>query len=336
MIFESGAKAFIIAEVGSNWASLEDCLMSIRAAKDCGADAVKFQLYSWESLYGLPIYSNDMWADPETGKNNQQRRMEMNACLQIQDWLPQLKAEADKAGIEFMCSAFSPEFYDVVNEFVNIHKVASAEMTHIRILDKLKAYGKPVVLSTGASGLNDIRGAIDRLSPNRPILMYCVAAYPASEINLENINELSNTFNLPCGFSDHSVDVCVIPRMATNLGAVIIEKHFQAVDGRHPDTGHSVNPNQFKLMVESIRRGGQAKIGFTSEETEMLTRHNRRLIAIKDIKPGDTFRENENCGIYRSLHHDTHAFSPFMLDRVINKVALREIKAGHGIGPGDV
>lgn len=327
MKFEGGHKTFIIAEVGSNWASLEDCLYSIRSAKAMGADAVKFQLYNYGSLFGLPI--------PQGYLVSAQTGCDMPGALN-RNWLPQLKSQADHVGIEFMCSAFSPELYDVVNPFVNIHKVASAELSHVRILEKLNGYGKPVILSTGASGVSDINAALSFLYDAEVMLMYCVASYPAKELNLENIKGLSTLFSLPCGFSDHSTDACVIPRAAVDRGAVVVEKHVQFVDGVFPDTPHSLNADQFKLMVDSIRTDKGPVLGFTREEQDMLTRHNRRLIAIKDIKIGDTLRENENFGIFRSLHTDSHAFSPFAISGVGGKTALRNINAGFGIGPGDV
>jgi N-acetylneuraminate synthase len=327
-----GCPPFIIAEVGSNWRTLEDCMTSISMAKACGAHAVKFQAFDDESLYGIKVKRG--YAGPhgesvyECGKHPSALPLE---------WLPKLKEKADACGIEFMCSAFSPELVAAVDPFVNLHKVASAEMTHVRILEKLRSFGKPVILSTGASGVDDIQQALEVLAQIPTILMYCVAAYPAQEITLETIQTIKASFGGPVGYSDHSTDVLHIPVSAVrDFGACVLEKHFTAIDGDTPDAPHSLNSDQFKRMVTHIGQGGEGVIGPTREETPMILRHNRRLIATKDIAVGEPLTEGVNFGIYRSLKDDTHAYSPWMVDDVRRCKAVRAIGAGCGIGPGDV
>lgn len=309
------APIFVIAEIGSNWSTLDDCVLSIQAAKNCGADAVKFQLYTCHALYGKNSYD-----DPSE--------------LKI-EWLPKLKSTCDKLGIEFMCSAFSPELMDRVNQFVNIHKIASAEMTHVRILQKARDYGKPIILSTGASGVADIGAALEIIKTNPTVLMYCVAAYPAKHTLLSNIGLMKETFGLPVGLSDHSLDVYMTPMGSVLAGACVIEKHVNFRGVESPDSPHSLNETEFRLMVKSLRGDVKPNIGPNPEEQEMVLRHNRRLIATKDIKVGETFEENKNFGIYRSLRDDTHALSPFAINHVLGKTAKQNIQAGCGIGPGD-
>lgn len=327
--FLEGKTPFIIAEVGSNWSTLGDCLYSIRSAKSCGADAVKFQLYDRKALYGIPDFID-----------SQGLVYEGNPVIQLgtlrPEWLPQLKAEADHSGIEFMCSAFSPELYDVVDPYVNIHKVASSEMCHVRILEKLRAIGKPVILSTGAQHVNDIKLAVSILGNTPTVLMYCVAAYPANEVNLDCIKVLGDIFGLMVGYSDHTTDALLIPKLSIDRGACVLEKHFNAVEAKGPDSGHSLDPRSFKLMVDTIRgKAGNPTVMPSFSETPMLLRHKRRLIATRDIKVGDKFVEGENFGIYRSLKDETHAFGPFMVNEVNGKTALKEIAAGDGVGSGD-
>lgn len=311
-----GCPPYIVAEIGSNFITKADCLNSIVQAKLAGASAAKFQLYTHQELYGMPGEARGV-LDPE--------------------WLPHLKQKADSMGIDLMCTAFSPEGYDIVNPYVDIHKVASAEMTHVRILEKLRTLGKPVIMSTGASGKRDIEMAIQALGDTPKVLMYCVAAYPANEVNLNVISLFRDTFNTLVGYSDHSTDVAVIPSEAVKRGASVIEKHFTAIpDVETPDRGHALNPAQFRRLVEYVYGRVSAHIGPAQEEKPMILRHNRRLIAIKDIRAGDVCSEGENFGIYRSLKDDTHAFSPFAIDNVNLKTSLTDIKAGNGIGPGDV
>lgn len=303
---------FIIAEVGSNWQTLDDCRLSIHAAKACGADAVKFQLFDAKSLYGTDI--------------------EMNGQLP-KEWIELLAKRAKEIGIEFMCSAFSPELVDFVNPFVNIHKLASAEMTHIRILEKLRGMGKPVLLSTGSQPMTYIKEVVKILDHATVIPMYCVANYPANVVDLRQITELQRAFPYnQIGYSDHSMDVLTVPKQAVELGACVIEKHFKYKEMSTPDSAHSLNPFEFKLMVQSIR-GDLPQ--FVVPQEAMITTHKRRLIAIKDIKVGDVFQEDVNFGIYRSLKPETKALSAFAASGLNNQRSKVDIKAGDGIGPQD-
>jgi N,N'-diacetyllegionaminate synthase len=329
-----GCKPFIIAEVGSNWKSFDDCKHSISMAKQCGADAVKFQAFDFKSLYGMPLIEVISTRSAEEFPTQFETRGP--GALPI-NWLPKLKEKADACGIEFMCSAFSPELVEAVDPFVNVHKVASAELTHVRILEKLRTLGKPVILSTGASGIQDIQNALKALGSTPVILMYCVSAYPAQEVMLETIEKLKAQFNLLVGYSDHSSDVLHIPvESVRKYGACVLEKHFTAFDFDTPDRPHSLMVDQFKRMVLRIDGKLNPAIGASLEEQAMLKKHNRRLIATRDIAQNEMLNEGVNFGIYRSLREDTHALSPWCIDQVNGKSALKSIQAGEGIGPGDV
>lgn len=309
---------FIIAEVGSNWRTLNDCLRSIQEAKNAGANAVKFQLFDATALYGSS------------------QGVTMPGQLPP-DWLPSLKRESDRIGIEFMCSAFSPELLSRVNPYVRIHKVASSEMCHLRMLEMLNEMGKPVILSTGAQMPSDIARALAVLKKAPVVLMYCVGAYPAQEVDLRVIDLLAHQFGVPVGYSDHSTDVLHIPHEAVRRGAGILEKHFKATTAPTPDSGHSLDTADFRRMVDHIRGHGPIPVvGPTPAELPMLLRHKRRLIAIRPIEEGDALAEGYNFGIYRSLKDETHAFPPWMVNEVQGRPAMRAIQAGDGIGPGDV
>lgn len=310
-----GCKPFIVAEVGSNWRTFDDCKHSIQMAKQVGADAVKFQAFTTESLYG---YS------PE---QESKHRLPL-------DWLPKLKEKADACGVEFICSAFSPELIEAVDPYVNTHKVASAELTHIRMLEKLRKIGKPVILSTGASGLQDIKNALEVLDPTPVILMYCVSAYPAVAVRRSRLKHLKSTFGTLVGFSDHTKDAGLVGQAMVEAGACVIEKHVNFVGADTPDSPHSLTLEQFQYMVKTLKGDDQFSWG-SGEETEMILRHNRRLLAITDISVGEMLHEGKNFGIYRSLKDDTRALSPWCIDDVNGKTAQKAIQAGSGIGPGD-
>lgn len=340
-----GQPRFIIAEVGSNWRTLDDCKLSIAMAKAAGADAVKFQAFTHEALYGIrrDVEPGRLYiADEPSGKRI--KRYEPDQYALPLDWLPILAEKAKDTGIEFMVSAFSPELVRAVDPWVSIHKVASAELSHLRLLEAVNDCAKPVILSTGASGPEDIRRALDVLRRRDQgekevpvVLMYCVAAYPARDIDFRMLDALRERFmGIPVGFSDHTTDYGVIPRLAVEKGACVIEKHMTALDDRDtPDGPHSLTVDEFKKMVQSIR--GERPFAWGSgEEKEMQVRHNRRLVATRDILAGAVFTEGENFGIYRSLRDDTKGLSGFAVGRVHGARATRAIQAGEAIGPGDV
>jgi N,N'-diacetyllegionaminate synthase len=313
-----GQAPYIIAEVGSNWRTFDDCKASVVQAKKAGADAVKFQAFTAEALYGH-------------GPHLEGAQM---GTLPL-DWLPLLKQVATEQGIDFLCSAFSPELVAAVDPFVEMHKVASAELSHVRLLERIRDTGKPVLLSTGASTPGDIRNALHTLEGSGPVvLLYCVAAYPATDIDLRHIDALAREFNLPVGYSDHSTDSLVIPKAAISAGACVLEKHFTAIDSDTPDRPHSLTAAQFKRMVLNIR--GELPFAWGSgEENEMRTRHNRRLIVTKALKAGETLEEGRTLGIYRSLKDDTRGLTPFAIAQVHGRAATRDLAAGEAIGPGD-
>lgn len=311
----------IIAEVGSNWATLDDCKKSISQAKLCGADAVKFQLFNYKALYGL-------------------EGAEFSSAMPV-EWLPQLKDKANAVGIELMCSAFSPELAEVVNPFVSTHKVASAELSHIQLLEKLRELGKPVILSCGARAEGDIKAAIHTLKgeiPDAPkpiqklTLMYCVSEYPARTVDLQFIPEMIGRYLLPVGFSDHTTDVAVIPAQAKYLGAEILEKHVNFVAATGPDSPFSLSGDEFKNMCQVLKGGRPSP----PKELDMRTTHNRRLIATKDIKVGDRLIDGDNFGIFRSLKPETSALSPWAVYKVNGRSSAVAIKAGDGVSPAAI
>lgn len=304
------AKPFVVAEVGSNWRDLGQCIASIEAAKRCGADAVKFQAFNYEALYGLKYSSTGSGID--------------NATLPL-EWLPNLKRAADALGIEFMCTAFSPELVAVVDPFVSVHKVASSDATWPQMLEAVAKTGKPSLVSFGAKTYGEIGNALKILGSNATP-MRCVAAYPADFYSLGDVGEWINW-----GLSDHSLGYSV-PVYASKRACLVIEKHFTAFpDLDTPDRPHSLTPAQFTRMVKLIR--GEP---VESEETAMFLRHNRRLIATSDIEPGQHLRYGVNFGAYRSLKDDTRGASPLDWEKVNGRMAKGEIKRGASIALEDV
>lgn len=315
----SNQSTFIIAEVGSNWHTFEDCLYSIEAAKKAGADAVKFQCFTFKSLYGLP--PDKM---PKTYSKDYELPLE---------WIAKLKSKADSVGIEFMCSTFDPDTMRAVDQYVNAHKIASSDLNYKELLDMAVRLRKPVFLSTGGSTEASIALAQAHLSDLEVCLMYCVSAYPASSVNLFVIDKLKKMSPL-VGFSDHTLDTNYIPLSAVkNHGALAIEKHFNALSVKNtPDAAHSLDELQFTSMVDLIRghRSIQIQPSLPAEE-EMLLKHKRRLIAISDIKGGEKLVLNQNYGVFRSLSSDASALPPYVAEEISGKLAAKAAFLGEPI-----
>ncbi len=319
---------FIVAEVGSNWLTLADCLLSIDEAAKAGADAVKFQAFRSEAMYGpLAEARKSQWELPLS-------------------WLPELARRSEAAGIEFMCTAFSPELVAAIDPFVKRHKVASSDATTPHILEAVRATGKQVLFSTGALTLDEVALAwitlqddAGRMSPPT-VILYCVAAYPARSVDLRQMVALrSRCPGALVGYSDHTTDIIQTPLTAvTEYGAVVVEKHFTAITAPTPDHGHSLSPMEFSLMVDALR-GRQAEVPVSkfTDEAEMMALHKRRVVAIRDIAEGETFTE-ANCGCYRARKPCEDHVSPFRFKDLTSgeRKAAHPIKAGSSVRPQDI
>lgn len=224
---------FIIAEIGSNWTSKKDCLLSIERAKQNGADAVKFQAFTGEALYG-----------PGHKKIAHELPIE---------WLPELKDFADENNIEFMCTAFSPELVKAVNPYVNIHKLSYCESTALDIIEAIHKTKKPVIVS---APLDRIYWFKEYFKDRLFVFNYCICEYPTFKTDLSALNELQNYHNL-IGLSDHSKEVYSIPVNAAFRGVVAIEKHvnFCMKAYNTPDAPHSLSADDFRRMAFAIKTG---------------------------------------------------------------------------------
>lgn len=222
----------VIAEIGSNWKTHEDCRKSIQMAKLCGADIVKFQSFTAKDLHGV------------------------ESSRELSPALTCLKDIADEFDIEFMCTAFSCEGYSFINPLVRRHKVASAEITAIDLLETVNSFKKPVLLSTGGATLAEIETAVAKLKDCPVTILYCVTDYPARIVDFRHLEILKEHFGggYSYGYSDHSSDVLNIPILARKHGSVILEKHVNFTDHTDtPDAPHSLNTEEFAMMVKHLK-----------------------------------------------------------------------------------
>ncbi|MBW1793743.1 MAG: N-acetylneuraminate synthase family protein [Deltaproteobacteria bacterium] len=246
-------KVMFIAEVGSNYnADIEVAKKYIYAARDSGANAVKFQTLRRDKLVAPKILLNGTWTDNPVyhSFNN----------LELQDdWHYILKATADELGIEFISTPFYLEAVDLLEKVgVCTCKIASGDITFFPLLEAVGHTGQRVILSTGASSLPDVERAVNiltRSGAGEISLLHCVTNYPPrwDEMNLRAIVTLKETFDLPVGISDHSPGN-MVPIAAVALGATVIEKHItfdRSLPG--PDHPFSVTMAEFSDMVRQVR-----------------------------------------------------------------------------------
>lgn len=307
-------RVYVIAEVGSNWRTDDDLVRTVDLAKAAGADAVKFQYFTKDELYG-PTYIPEVSFPFE-----------------------RLADKAKAVGIDFLCSAFSPEGVAIVDPYVEAHKVASSEMSHIRILEAVKRTGKPAIISTGAYFVADILRVMDFMGEHPVIPLHCNVSYPTKLVDLAKLTRLLKAGVIggdrPWGYSDHTLSIDAVPAFLCGiLGACVYEKHFNPLDLTDtPDAPHSLNLNEFKIMCSYLN--GRPIDGTEEEEARLM--HIRRIIATKDLKPGDVLKEGVNIGIFRSRKPETNGVSPFAIKHLEGKQVNRLIEAGEGVSLSDV
>jgi N-acetylneuraminate synthase len=309
----------------------------IDVAVEAGADAVKFQTYKPSTTYVANAGQSDYLSE----NGIQESIMDIFADLAMPyEMLPELAAYAETQNILFMSSPFSVSDLQAIDPFTAIHKIASYEISHTRLIEAIAATGKPAVLSTGASDLADIEWAVQHfqsLSKSTLCLMQCTARYPAplSSLNLGTIPLLRQKFGLPVGLSDHTRDPITGPLAAVALGANLIEKHY-TLDNRLPGPDHAfaITAVELKQMVKAIRDAEQvvgpgSKV-VQSEEEELFWYARRGLQAIKNIGKGELFEEGVNFDILRPGKQKRGVHSKHIV-QLKGARSKRDIKLGDGI-----
>lgn len=248
------------------------------------------------------------------------------------EWQPKLKEVAEELGLVFFSTPFDPTAVDFLEEMdVSLYKIASFEIVDLPLIRYVARKKKPVIMSTGMASLGEIDEAVRtvRCEGNEEIaLLKCVSAYPApfEEMNLRTIGHLRGTFHCPAGLSDHTLgDEVAIA--AVSIGAKIIEKHFtlsRAEGGL--DAPFSMEPDEFEKLVKGIRTVEKAlgEVSYEPTEKEMVNKRFRRsLFAVKDIKKGEQFNEDN----IRSIR-PAAGLSPKHLKSIIGREAACDIKSG--------
>jgi pseudaminic acid synthase len=328
----SGASTYIIAEMSANHnQKFETAVKIIEAAKGVGADAIKIQTYTPDTMTldcdnkYFHIGEGTIWE----GRNLYDLYGEAYTPW---DWQPKLKNVADDIGIDFFSTAYDNSAVDFLEDMdVPVYKVASFENVDLPLLRYIAKTGKPIIMSTGMATLAEIDEAVRTIRDaggEQLALLKCTSAYPAppEEMNLRTIPHLAQAFGLPTGLSDHTLDVAV-PVAAVALGACIVEKHFTlSRDIQGPDSTFSLEPNEFRAMVDAIRIAEDAlgEINYEVTEREKASQVFRRsLFVVEDMKAGDVFTDKKVRSIRPGYGlHTRH------LEDVLGRQALHEIKRG--------
>ena len=338
---------FIVGEAGSNWRAgelggdEERAHKLIDAAAEAGCDAVKFQVFRAETIYAPGAGESDYLS----AAGIKEDILEILGGLEMPyERLAGLASHASDRGLQFMATAFSVADARAVDPYVRLHKTASYELNHLRLLEYLISTGKPLLMSTGAGTYADIQRAVDfvRAAADVPVaLLQCTAAYPAppEAVNLLAIPKLADTFGAVTGLSDHSADPVAAPAAAVALGAKVVEKHFTLDSGLPgPDHSFAIEPYELAAMVRAIRlvetMRGSGEKEIQAAEEELFRYSQRGIQATRDVAAGDVLREGENVDILRP-GKNPKGLNPFRIVDVNGRRATRDIPAGDGIQEGD-
>jgi len=327
-----GNPVYTIAELSANHnQDFEKAVCIIEAAKNAGADAVKLQTYTPDTITlrsnneQFRISGGTLW----DGRNLYELYGEAYTPW---DWQPRLKKVANDLGLDLFSSPFDITAVDFLEEMnVPAYKLASLELVDLPLIEKMARTGKPLIMSTGMATVEEIEEAVRTAraaGATQIALLKCTSAYPAppEEMNLRTIPELTRRFNVPVGLSDHTMGIAA-PVAAVALGACIIEKHLTlSRSDPGPDSAFSLEPHEFKAMVDAVHVAekalGEIHFGVSPKEASIIV-YRRSLFVVQDMKQGEPFT-TENVRSIRPGHglHTRH------LSEVLGQHAARDIDRG--------
>ena len=333
-------KIFIVAELSANHnGSLDIAIDTIKAAKRAGANAIKLQTYTPDTITidsdkkDFTIKSGSIW----DGQNFYQLYKKAHTPW---EWHKKLFETAKKEGLICFSSPFDFSAVDFLEQIGNpIYKIASFEITDIPLIEYIAKKNKPIILSTGISEKNDIKLALETIrkySTNEIVVLKCTSSYPAplEEANLLMIKHLTEEFNVISGLSDHTLGI-ISPVLAVSFGAKVIEKHFiidKSLGG--PDSSFSLDEIEFTEMVNAVRQAEKA-IGVAdyklTDKQKKGRNFSRSIYVVQDINKGD-YITNKNVRSIRpglSLH-------PKYLNEIIGKKVVKDLKFGDRISLNDI
>ncbi len=291
-----GRPTYIVAELSANHhQDLDQAVRLVRAAKEAGADAVKLQTYTPDTLTiasDAPAFRLSE-GTPWGGRTLYELYQEAYTPW---EWHAPLKQVANSVGLDLFSTPFDPSAVEFLEQLgVPAHKVASFELVDLSLIETVARTGKPLILSTGMATLDEIAEAIEvtqRAGASEVALLKCTSAYPAppGESNLRTITHMAKKFGVIAGLSDHTLGWTVAV-VAVTLGACIVEKHLTLSRSEPgPDSSFSLEPQEFQTMVEAIRTAeaalGEVRYGPTDAE-EGCRGFRRSLFVVEDVRKGE-------------------------------------------------
>ncbi len=329
----------LIAEIGVNYydiaeklgiSNMEAAKLMIKEAREAGIHAVKFQTYKAETLAAKD--SPSYWDRSEEPTGSQYELFRKFDSFGEKEYR-ELKEYADELGIEFLSTAFDYESADYLYELMNVYKVSSSDLSNIPFIEYQAKKGKPVILSIGASELDEIERAVDTIrsvNDRELVLLHCVLEYPTplEHANLLKIRSLKQQFpDCYIGYSDHTkpTEECDVAKVAYNMGAQIIEKHFtldKTLKGN--DHYHAMDPTDAKRILESVERmdmlRGRGELTALDSEAGARLNARRSIVAAKDIAEGELVTRDK-----LTFKRPGTGISPTEIGMVIGRTAACDI-----------
>ncbi len=323
-------EVYIIAEMSANHGgSLDAALQIVRKSAEAGADCLKIQTYTAESIT-IDCDREDFQIHGGLWDGYKLYDLYTNAGTPY-EWQAKIKEECEKCGMDFLSTPFDSEAVDFLESIgCEAYKIASFELIDIPLIEYTASKGKPMIISCGMASIEEIQDAVDacyKVGNDRVILLKCCSEYPANwkDMHISNIPDMIQRFNVGVGLSDHSAG-SIAAVVAVSLGACVIEKHVK-IDGiESADSKFSMAMDDFAKMVEAVRNAkqivGQVQYGPTEGEIESL-KFRRSLFAVQNIKAGDLISK-ENV---RSIRPATGLKPKYYAD-ILGKRAVSDIPFG--------
>lgn len=322
---------YTIAEMSANHAGeLDNALEIVRAAKEAGADCLKIQTYTADTL---TLDCDNEYFRIKGGLWDGYKLYDLyKEAYTPWEWHKAIKDECDKVGIDFLSTPFDNTAVDFLVELgVEFFKIASFELVDIPLIEYTASKGKPLIISCGMGSVEEIQDAVNackRQGNDKIILLKCCSEYPAnySDMNLTVIPDMIERFGVPVGLSDHSMG-SIAAVVGVSLGACVIEKHFCLTrEIENPDSAFSMEPDEFSAMISDIKIAVAAKgrISYElSEKEKSSTVFRRSLFASKDIKKGEVITEgNVRCV------RPGYGMKPKFFKFIIGKQVVCDLKFG--------
>jgi len=326
---------YIIAEMSANHnGSLQNALDSIKVAKEIGANCIKLQTYTADTLT-LDCKKNDFMIDGGTLWDGESLYDLYKKAYTPWEWHKELFDYAREIGIDIFSSPFDKTAVDFLEELnPSAYKIASFEITDYELIRYTASKMRPIIISTGIATIGEIQDAVDicrEVGNNDIVLLKCTSAYPAAleDANLHTIPNLAQTFGVISGFSDHTLG-STAPIVAVTLGAKIIEKHFildKSIGGA--DADFSMDKEEFAKMIQAIRDTEKllGKVDYSMTDKKKKSRQfSRSLYVAKDIKKGEVFTE-ENI---RSVRPG-FGMHPKYLNDILGKISDKDFQFGEAL-----